>query len=74
VKSSASALVPWIDHNLVSRTPRTSWHAGLALTPATEFVGWRLGLRAELTHQGDMYERGIEVLSFGARTLLDARL
>lgn len=67
-------LVPWLDDNFVSRTPHTMWHAAAVLTPQTKIGAWQLTLRADLSHQSDMYERNLENLQFGERTLLDGRV
>ncbi|QGN55711.1 TonB-dependent receptor [Novosphingobium sp. Gsoil 351] len=61
-------LVPDISGNRPSRSVGTSWTAGLTLEP---LAGRRL--RVELSHQGNVFDRQIEGLAFGARTLLDAR-
>lgn len=67
-------LVPWVDDNTLARVPPTSWHAALMLDPVSDVAGWRVGLRADVSYQDDMYENQIELLRFGRRTLLDAQL
>jgi len=63
-------LVPDISGNRVLRAVATSWTAGLTLVPGLP----GLRLQASVSHQGNVYERTINGLYFGARTLLDARL
>ena len=66
--------VPWADDNTLARVPRSSWHAALMVDPVPQVAGWRIGLRADLSYQDNMYENQIESLGFGRRTLFDAQL
>lgn len=66
-------LVPWLDGNMPASVPRSSWHAALILTQPS-MNAWRLTFRADMSHQDGMYDRGVNAFTFGARTLLDARL
>ncbi|WP_176594122.1 TonB-dependent receptor [Sphingobium sp. EM0848] len=67
---NSGQLVPDISGNRVFRAARTSWTSGLALSPA---FGRRYGLRLRLSasHQGNVYERAINGLYYGERTLVD---
>lgn len=62
-------LVPDISGNRPARAVATSFSLGVTLAPAR---GWML--RVDLSHQGNVYDRQIEGLKFGTRTLLGARL
>lgn len=66
--------VPWVDGNALARVPPTQWHAALVLDSRPNARGWKIGLRADVSHQDDMYENQIESLRFGRRTLVDAQL
>jgi hypothetical protein len=66
-------LVPDISGNLPARAVTASWSAGLTLSPpVTVLPGLRL--HADISHQGNIFDRQINGLYFGARTLLGARL
>jgi len=66
-------LVPDISGNVVPHTPEISGAAAVTIAPqADAFHG--LQLRLGLTYQGNSYERAVNGLSYGERTLLDARL
>jgi iron complex outermembrane recepter protein len=67
-------LVPWLDGNTPASAPRSSWHAALMLTPPAPAGAWGLMLRADVSHQNGMYDRGVNGFTFGERTLLDVRL
>ncbi|HEU0225050.1 MAG TPA: TonB-dependent receptor [Steroidobacteraceae bacterium] len=67
-------LVPWLDGRVPARVPRTSWHGALILEPQPRASAWQFMLRADLSRQDAMYDRGVNGFSFGARTLLDVRL
>lgn len=66
-------LVPDISGKVVPRTPQISWSAGVTVMPQAETVHG-LRLRLGLTYQDNSYERAVNGLSYGERTLLDARL
>jgi len=66
-------LVPDISGNVLFRAPQTSWSGGMTLMPQAAFfhdVRFRLGA----TYQGDVFERQVNGLAYGKRTLIDARL
>lgn len=66
-------LVPDISGKIVPRAPEINWSGAVTLMPqANAFHGLRL--RLGLTYQGNVYERAVNGLSYGERTLLDARL
>lgn len=67
-------LVPWVDGNLLARVPPSTYHAALLVDPLPELAGWRIGARADVSHQDNMFENQIESLKFGRRTLVDARV
>lgn len=67
-------LVPWLDGNEPAGAPRTSWHGALILTPPRLVKAWQIMLRADVSHQDDMYDRGVNGFRFGDRTLMDVRL
>jgi iron complex outermembrane receptor protein len=67
-----SQVVPYVDGNLPGRAARRNWNAGFS-TAAGLAGGWRLQFSTELTGQDSVYDRGVNGLSYGARTLLDAR-
>ena len=71
---NARRLVPWIDGNQASRTPRHSAFVAANLTMPLSVAGGSTTLGLQASHQGNMYERGIEGLRFGKRTLLNVRL
>lgn len=72
-RTGGNELVPYIDGNVAGRTPRRTWHAALELTP--RFVrDERLSLRVDASGQDDVFERAINGASFGARSLVDARV
>lgn len=66
-------LVPDISGNVVFRAVRASWFAGLTLSPRLNALPG-LRLQADVSYQGDVYERQVNGLYYGARTLLSARL
>ena len=66
-------LVPDISGNRVFRAVSDSWFAGVTLSPRpTALPGLRL--QADVSYQGDVYERQVNGLFYGARTLVGARL
>ena len=66
-------LVPDVSGNVVLRAPELSWSGAITIAPqADAFHGLRL--RMGVTYQGKVYERTVNGLSYGERTLLDARL
>jgi iron complex outermembrane recepter protein len=66
-------LVPDISGNRVFRAVRDSWFAGVTLSPPlTALPGLRM--RADVSYQGDVFERQVGGIFYGARTLLGARL
>lgn len=66
-------LVPDISGNVPARAVRTSWFAGVTLVPPMAPLRG-LALHADVSHRGNEFDRQIDGLYFGARTLLDARL
>jgi iron complex outermembrane receptor protein len=62
-------LVPDISDNRVARTVQTSWAAAMTLSPSFS----DLRFQVDLTHQGNVFDRQIHGLYYGARTLIDAR-
>jgi iron complex outermembrane receptor protein len=66
-------LVADISGKVPARAARTSWSAGATLTSPWHRLG-ELRLRVDLSHQGPVFDRQIDGLYYGARTLLDARL
>ena len=66
-------LVPNISGNRVYRAPTTTWRAAVTLAPRLAVLpGWRV--HADVTHQGNVFDRQVNGLFYGARTLLGARL
>ena len=66
-------LVPDIAGNTPARAARSSWTAGVTVSPQlTALPGLRL--HADISHQGNVFDRQINGLYYGARTLLGARL
>lgn len=66
-------LVPDISGNLVARVPQTTWYAAVQLSPHWAVLP-SLRLHVEASHQSDVFDRQVNGLSYGARTLLGARL
>jgi iron complex outermembrane receptor protein len=64
-------LVPDISGNRVARTAKTSWHAGVTLSPHFRLLDLRL--QADINHQDNVFDRQINGLYYGERTLLNAR-
>lgn len=66
-------LVPDISGQRVLRAAQHAWSGELLLTPAAAiFHG--ASLRIGISYQGNVFERAVNALSYGERTLLDARL
>jgi iron complex outermembrane recepter protein len=68
------ALVPYLDGNLASRTPRDSWYVSLEAMPRIITGGWQLSGDVSFTYQDNVFERPINGASYGAREQLGARL
>ena len=66
-------LVADISGNRPARAVATSWTAGVTLTPRLPRLP-AFRLRADFSHEGNVFDRQIDGLRYGARTLLDARL
>ena len=66
-------LVPDISGNVVPRAPEFKWSGAVTIMPQAEGLHG-LRLRFGLSYQGKSYERAVNGLSYGERTLLDARL
>jgi iron complex outermembrane receptor protein len=67
-----SRLVPDISGNRVARTAQSSWYVVMTLWPhLTEFPD--VQLQADIYHQDNVFDRQINGLYYGARTLLGAR-
>jgi iron complex outermembrane receptor protein len=73
VGGDAGIVVPYLDGNVPGRAVRRSWAAAIDATLATSPSGWRLELGADAGMQDDAFERGIDGLRYGRRTLVDAR-
>ena len=71
---NSPGLVPWLDGGMPAGVPRTSWHGALILTPRSIPGALQITFRADLSHQDGMYDRGVNGFTYGARSLLDARL
>jgi len=66
-------LVPDIAGKLVARAAKTSWSAAVTVAPRlTALRGLRL--RADVTYQGNVYDRQVGGLYYGARKVVGARL
>lgn len=76
IRSSAlipGALVPDISGKRVLRAARLSWSGEAVIAPkAAAFHGSSLAV--SLSHQGNVFDRAINGLAYGERTLLDARI
>ena len=66
-------LVPDVSGNRLARAVETSWTAGVTLSPPLRALRG-LRIRADISHQGNVFDSQINGLYFGARTLLAARL
>ncbi len=66
-------LVSDISGNVPARAVTSSWSAGLTLSPPLAALPG-LRLHAGISHQGNIFDRQIGGLYFGARTLLGARV
>lgn len=71
---NSPALVPWLDGRVPGQVSPTSWHGALTFAPQPFASDWQLMLRADVSHQDAMYDRGINAFTYGARTLLDMRV
>ncbi len=71
---SVTALVPYIDGNLLPRTPKEMWHAALVYEAPPVRGGDQLIFRIDANGQDDVFDRAINGARFGSRVLLDARL
>jgi iron complex outermembrane receptor protein len=67
-------LVPWLDGRVPADVPRTSWHAALILAPRAQVGAWQFSLRADVSDQDAMYDRGVNGFTYGARTVANMRL
>ncbi len=66
-------LVPNISGNRLLRAAKTSWTGGITIAPLAQALrGARLWVG--ISYQGNVYERAINGLYYGERTLVDARL
>jgi iron complex outermembrane recepter protein len=65
--------VPDISGNRLARAVETSWTAGLTVSPSMRGLHG-LRIRADLSHQSNVFDGQINGLYFGARTLLGARV
>jgi outer membrane receptor protein involved in Fe transport len=66
-------LVPDISGNRVFRAVSDSWFAGVTLSPRLPPLPG-LRLQADVSYQGDVFERQVGGLFYGARALVGARL
>lgn len=66
-------LVPYLDGNQTARAPRTSWNATLLMEPMRLAGNWQLSAQTSVAFQDDVFERPINGLRYGERTLLSAR-
>lgn len=70
---SPGQLVADISGNVPARAVETSWAAGITFTPPLATLS-DTRLRMDVSHQGNVFDRQIDGLAYGARTLLNARL
>jgi outer membrane receptor protein involved in Fe transport len=63
-------LVPDISGNRVARVAKSSWAGSTTFSPSGP-IGLRI--QVDIMHQGNVFDRQIHGLYYGARTLLDAR-
>jgi len=66
-------LVPDISGNRPARAVATSWTAGLTLSPTMSLLAG-LRIHAEISHQGNVFDRQVDGLYYGERTLVGARV
>jgi iron complex outermembrane receptor protein len=74
VPLGAGPLVPYVDGNVLLRSPQQQWTAAINYTPGVTVAGLKWFARAGVTHQGSTYFRSIDGGSNGERTLLNAGL
>jgi iron complex outermembrane recepter protein len=67
-------LVPYVDGNILLRSPQQQWTAALIYAPPPLATGLKWFARTQVTHQGSVYFRPIDGASNGERTLLNAGL
>ncbi|HXD02830.1 MAG TPA: TonB-dependent receptor [Novosphingobium sp.] len=68
-----SQLVPDVSGNVLARAATSQWAIAAVVAPQTGALRG-LRLRIEATHQGNVFERQIDGLYYGVRTLIGARL
>ena len=66
-------LVPYVDGNVPGRTPRHQWHAALVFEAPVRPAAISAYGQLDASHQGDVFDRGIDGARYGARTLVDGR-
>jgi iron complex outermembrane recepter protein len=74
VPFGAGPLVPYVDGNILLRSPQQQWTAALNYAPPALETGLKWFARTAVTHQGSVYFRPIDGASNGERTLLNAGL
>jgi iron complex outermembrane recepter protein len=74
VPGGAGPLIPYIDGNLLQRSPRQQWNANITYEPTVIVGGLKWFSRIDVTHQGSVYFRAIDGASAGERTLLNCRV
>jgi iron complex outermembrane receptor protein len=67
------SLVPYLDGNQTARAPRTSWNLTLLMQPIRLAGSWQLAAQASTAFQDDVFERPINGMRYGERTLISAR-
>jgi len=71
---AGQVLVPYIDGNRPPRSPRKMWHLGVILVTPPLRGNHPVVFRIDANGQDDVFDRAVDGLHFGARTLLDARI
>lgn len=69
--NGSTPLVPYIDDRLAARAPQHSAWAALRSNPVG-IAGWRVWGQLSLAYQGNVFERPINGVDYGERTLLGA--
>jgi iron complex outermembrane receptor protein len=71
VPFGAGPIVPYVDGNVLLRSPQQQWTAALNYAPPVSAIGAKWFARTEIAHQGSVYFRPIDGASNGERTLLN---
>jgi iron complex outermembrane receptor protein len=72
-RAQSAALVPYIDGNLPQRSARLQWTVALRYAGPAAWNGWAPFARADAGYQDDVYDRAINGVRFGERTVVDVR-